>query len=229
MADQLLMGTLDGWDVAVAYALTADTVNAALTRHDCDPAGGHVLGRALTAGVLAAASLGEGQRLNLRWAYEGLLRTVVVDSGPDGATRAFIAPPHLAEAGDEGALYGAGGTVQVIRSRKGAVVAHGTTRADLLEPVEDLAHFLCLSDQVESALASPSRFPRTPRGPRSCAAESCCRRNRDATCCASNACATGFTRRRCARCWGAATNPTAWSRTCCARWRRMNSRRPPCG
>jgi hypothetical protein len=32
MADQLLMGTLEGWDVAVAYALTADTVNAALMR-----------------------------------------------------------------------------------------------------------------------------------------------------------------------------------------------------
>ena len=165
MADQLLMGTLEGWDVAVAYALTADTVNEALTRHDCDPAGGHVLGRALTAGVLAAASLGEGQRLNLRWAYEGLLRTVVVDAGPDGATRAFIAPPHLAEAADEGALYGAGGTVQVIRSRKGAVVAHGTTKADLLEPVEDLAHFLCLSDQIESALAVTIALSQDPARP----------------------------------------------------------------
>lgn len=165
MADQCLLGQLEGLDVAVAYALTADTVNEAVRRHDCDPAGAHLLGRALTAGVLAAAALGDGQRLNLRWAYEGLLRTLVVDTGPDGATRAFVSPPHLAEAADEGAVYGATGSVQVVRSRKGAVVAHGTTRADLLDVVEDLNHFLCMSDQVESALAVTIAMSSDPARP----------------------------------------------------------------
>lgn len=159
------MGHLEGLDVAVAYALTASTVSEAVRRHDCDPVAAHALGRALTAGVLAAASLGDGQRLNLRWAYEGLLRTLVVDTGPDGATRAFISPPHLAEADDEGALYGATGSVQVVRSRKGAVVAHGTISADLLDVVEDLNHFLCISDQVESALAVTIAFSSDPAHP----------------------------------------------------------------
>lgn len=165
MTDLRMTGRLEGLDVAVAYALTAETVGEAVRRHDCDPAGTHVLGRALTAGVLAAAALGEGQRLNLRWAYEGLLRTLVVDTGPDGATRAFISPPHLLESADEGALYGNTGSVQVVRSRKGAVVAHGTTRADLLDVVEDLNHFLCTSDQVESAMAVTIALSRDPALP----------------------------------------------------------------
>lgn len=153
MADQLLKGRLEGWDIAVAYVLAADTVSEAVRRHDCDPAAAHLLGRALAAAVLAGATLGEGQRVNVRWAYEGLLRTIVVDTGPDGATRGFITPHHLADADDEGALYGASGSVQMIRTRKGAVVSHGTTRADLLDVVEDANHFLCLSDQVESAMS----------------------------------------------------------------------------
>ncbi len=165
MADQLLTGQLAGIDVAVAYALTADTVSEAIRRHDCDPAAAHLLARGLTAGVLASSAMNAGQRLNLRWAYEGLLRTIVVDSGPDGATRGFITPPHLSDADDEGALYGATGTVQVIRSRKGAVVSHGTTRADLLDVVEDLNHFLCISDQVESAIAVTVAFSTDPARP----------------------------------------------------------------
>lgn len=165
MADQCLLGQLEDLDVAVAYALTANTVAEAVQRHDCDPVAAHALGRAMTAGILSAASLGDAQRLNLRWAYEGLLRTLVVDTGPDGATRAFISPPHLAEAEDEAGLYGATGNVQVVRSRKGAVVAHGTIKADLLDVVEDVNHFLCISDQVESAMAVTIAFSSDPTNP----------------------------------------------------------------
>ncbi len=165
MTDQCLLGRLEGLDIAVAYVLAAETVGEAVRRHDCDPAGAHLLGRAMASGILAAASLGEGQRLNARWAYEGLLRTIVVDSGPDGATRAFIAPPHLAGAADEGALYGASGSIQMIRSRKGAVIAHGSTRADLLDVVEDINHFLCMSDQTESALAATIALSPDPAAP----------------------------------------------------------------
>jgi molecular chaperone Hsp33 len=165
MADQLLVGLVIGCDTALAYALTTDTVAEAIRRHDCDPAAAHLLARAITAGVLASSAMNAGQRLNLRWAYEGLLRTIVVDTGPDGATRGFITPPHLADAADEGALYGESGTVQVIRSHKGAIVSQGTTRADLLDVVEDLNHFLCVSDQVESALAVTVSFTTEPDRP----------------------------------------------------------------
>lgn len=165
MSDQLLTGQLAGCDIAVAYALTTETVSEAVRRHRCDPAAAHLLGRAITSGVLAAASLGEHQRLNLRWAYEGALRTIVVDTGPDGATRAFITPHYLADSSDEGAIYGAAGSIQVIRTRKGAVVSHGNTRADLLDVVEDLGHFLCISDQIESAIAVTISLSNDPANP----------------------------------------------------------------
>ena len=150
MPDILYKGRWTGGEVAFAYAVTTDTVAEVVRRHDCDPVSAHVLGRALTGSVLAASSLGEGERLNVRWAYEGLLRTVVVDAGPDGATRGFISPTSLAEAADAEALYGPGGEVKVIRSHRGHVLASGTVRAELQDVVQDLVYFQCISDQVES-------------------------------------------------------------------------------
>jgi molecular chaperone Hsp33 len=151
VADLLYRGRLEGCRVAFAYTVTTDTVAEAVRRHGCDPVAAHLLGRALTGAVLSSVPLGEGERLNARWAYEGRLRTVVVDTGPDGATRGFISPPDLAEAEDAGALYGGRGEVKVVRSRAGVIVSSGTVEAALQDVVQDLVYFLCMSDQVETA------------------------------------------------------------------------------
>lgn len=153
MPDLLYKGRLTGYEVAFAYAVTTDTVAEAVRRHDCDPVAAHLLGRAMTAAVLSAFPLGEGERLNARWAYEGQLRTVVVDTGPDGATRGFISPAQLDGAMDAEALYGIGGEVKVIRSRAGQILSSGTVRTGLADVVQDLVHFQCISDQVETAAA----------------------------------------------------------------------------
>jgi len=150
MPDFLYRGRLDGLEVAFTYAVVTETVSEAVRRHDCDPVAAHVLGRAMAGAVLSAYALGEGERLNVRWAYEGLLRTVVVDSGPDGATRAFITPNQLAEATDAPSLYGASGELKVIRSQAGQIRGSGTVRAELQDVVRDLAYFQCISDQVET-------------------------------------------------------------------------------
>lgn len=150
MADILYKGRWTGGEVAFAYTVTTETVGEVVRRHGCDPVSAHVLGRAMTGAVLAASSLGEGERLNARWAYEGVLRTLVVDAGPDGATRGFVSPTELAEAADAEALYGPGGEVKVMRSRNGQVLASGTARAELSDVVQDLVYFQCVSDQVET-------------------------------------------------------------------------------
>lgn len=165
MADLLLKGQLIGCNTAVSYAVTTETVAEAVRRHDCDPVAAHVLGRAMTAAILAGSVLGEGERANVRWAYEGTLRNVVVDTGPDGATRAFIAPNHLAGVSDEGELYGAGGNLNVMRTRNGHLLSQSAARADLLEVVEDLNHFLCISDQVESAMVATIALSSDPERP----------------------------------------------------------------
>ncbi len=151
MPDLLYKGRLEGYDIAFAYAVTTDTVAEAVRRHDCDPVAAHLLGRALTGAVLSAFPLGEGERLNVRWAYPGRLRTLVVDAGPDGATRGFITPPHLDEVADAEALYGEAGEVKVIRSRAGRLLTSGTVKAGLRDVVQDLVYFQCISDQVETA------------------------------------------------------------------------------
>lgn len=151
MPDLLYKGRLTGLDIAFAYTVTTDTVGEAVRRHDCDPVAAHVLGRALTGAVLTAFTLGAGERLNVRWAYEGRLRTLVVDTGPDGATRGFIVPAQLAETEDAEQLYGPGGEVKVIRSQDGKILASGTVRADLRDVVQDVVYFQCISDQVETA------------------------------------------------------------------------------
>lgn len=165
MLDRLLKGRLDRYRIAVAYTSVTHTVTEAVRRHDCDPPAAHLLGRAIAGAVLTAASLEEGERLNARWAYEGLLRVIVVDTGPDGKTRAFISPPHLSAAADENELYGESGTIQLIRMYGGSIISQGIARADLLDVVEDLNHFLCTSDQIESAMVATIALTSDPERP----------------------------------------------------------------
>lgn len=149
--DLLYKGRLEGWDIALAYTVATEASGEAVRRHGCDPVAAHVLGRAIGTALLAAAPLGEGARLNVRWTYGGLLRTVLVDAGPDGAVRGFITPSSLQDAADADALYGAQGQLQVVRSRGGAVLASGTAEARMQDVASDLALFQCVSDQVETA------------------------------------------------------------------------------
>lgn len=150
MADILYKGRLEGYHIAFAYAVTTETVSEAVRRHDCDPVAAHVLGRAITSAVLSAFPLGEGERFNVRWAYQGLIRTVVVDTGPDGATRGFISPAQPGEPESEEALYGGKGEIKVIRSREGHMLASGTVNAELQDVAQDLVYFQCISDQIET-------------------------------------------------------------------------------
>lgn len=150
MPDVFYKGRLGQLKIAFAYAVTTDLVNEAVLRHNCDPVAAHLLGRALTAALLATAPLNDKERLNLRWAYQGKARTIVVDAGPDGSARGFISPPNLAEAANELDLYGQDCELKVIRSQGGEVTSSGTIRSCLQDVVEDLVYFHCTSDQVES-------------------------------------------------------------------------------
>ncbi|HMP72932.1 MAG TPA: Hsp33 family molecular chaperone HslO [Kiritimatiellia bacterium] len=152
MTDFLYKGRIASKHLAFAYAVTTRTVQETVLRHDCDPAGAHLLGRALTAGLLAATTLPPDSRINLKWAYGGTLKTILVDAGPDATVRGMISPNHLFDAKDAEELYGSGGTVKVIRSQNGVNLSAGTVEAGFQDPIEDFAFFLSFSDQVESAL-----------------------------------------------------------------------------
>ena len=95
MLDAVYKGRLEGLEIAFTYARTAEAVNEIVVLHDCDPVAAHLLGRAVTAGVMAAALLPKEQRVNICWRYPGLLKTLVVDAGEDGAVRGMCSPTSL--------------------------------------------------------------------------------------------------------------------------------------
>lgn len=150
--DLLCKGRLEGLDIAFSYVNIPNTASEAVLRHHCDPVAAHLLGRALAAGLLAASTLGVRERINARWTYRGTLKTILVDAGPDGSCRALITPARLSDTADAAALTGDGGEIRVIRSADATVTASGTTHAQMLDVVDDFAMFLCVSDQVESAM-----------------------------------------------------------------------------
>ena len=169
MNDILYKGHFKGLDIAFAYAVTTHAVNESVVRHDCDPAAAHILGRAMTGSMLAAAILPEGNRLNVCWKYNGALKTIVVDAGQDGTVRSVISPAHLSdyEAAEDAhdGLYGEMGNLQVVVTKNGHVENSGTTPVSLHDPVNDLAYHYCISDQVETGMSALIGFQADPKAP----------------------------------------------------------------
>ena len=166
MTDLLYKGHFKGLDIAFTYTVCTAAANESVLRHDCDPAAAHILGRAMTGALLAAAILPEGQRLNVSWKYGGGLKTIVVDAGQDGAVRSLISPQHLAEFGDaHEALYGEVGELQVIVTEAGLIKNSGTTPISLHDAVGDLAYHYCISDQVETGMSAMIGFNPDPENP----------------------------------------------------------------
>jgi molecular chaperone Hsp33 len=152
--------------VAFSYAVTTDVANDAVLRHNCDPVAAHILGRALTAGVLSSSLLDGPERLNLRWSYQGELRTLLVDAGSDQSVRGFLSPPRLQTRADQvEELFGEKGEIQVVRSRGGNVLNSGSTEAWLQDVVRDLAFYYSFSEQVETAMSIMIAFNRDVQRP----------------------------------------------------------------
>ncbi len=166
MDDLLVKGHFKGLDIAFTYAVTTKTVNEIVLLHDCDPAAAHILGRAVTGALLAAASLPEGRRLNACWKYKGILRTIVADAGQDGTVRGFISPAQLnLEDDNPEKLYGNIGDVQVVTSQQGRIISSGTAPVSLHDVDHDLAYCFCISDQIETGLNAMIGFNADPANP----------------------------------------------------------------
>ncbi len=154
MDDLWYAGRLEALDIAVSFAVTTQLVNESVLRHNCDPYAAHLLGRALTSGILAAGPLDPGERLNICWKYEGKVRTVLVDVGADGSARGLISPTNLSDhATEKEAIFGDRVQLSVIRSRSGKVLTSSSVESIFQDVVNDLAYFFSVSDQVESGMA----------------------------------------------------------------------------
>ena len=165
MNDRLYKGHFKGLDVAFSCALTTQTANDIIIRHNCDPAAAHLLGRALTGALLSAAVLPKDNRLNVCWKYQGMLKTIVADAGSDGTIRAFISPTQLGDSEDLTALYGDIGDLQTVVSKAGTVLNSGTAPVSLQDVIKDLAYTHCISDQVETGMTALIGFNPDPECP----------------------------------------------------------------
>ncbi len=166
MADHLQRGLWPELAVRFSYVSCADTVTAALVAHGCDPLSGHVLARALGAGLLSSPLLGEGERYTLRWNYAGAIKTVLLNVEADGRTRGFIAPATCAERVEtEDDIYGEGGKLTVIKSAPHRTLNTGLSEAPLADVVDDLAFFFSTSDQIETVMSVWVAFAPDPARP----------------------------------------------------------------
>ena len=59
MSGMCYKGRLEGLDLAVTYTDSFEIVNKAVILHDCDPVAAHLLGRCMTATIMAASLLGQ--------------------------------------------------------------------------------------------------------------------------------------------------------------------------
>jgi molecular chaperone Hsp33 len=164
--DHLIKGHFKGLNIAFSCASVAQTVNDIVIRHNCSPVSAHILGRSLTCSLLSAAVLPLEHRINVCWKYKGLLRTVVVDAGQDGAVRGFVSPAQIDFSDrDLNALYGDLGDLQTVVSHKGKVINSGTAPVSLQDVAKDLAYYHCISDQVETGITALISFNADPENP----------------------------------------------------------------
>ena len=164
--DYLYTGRLEKFHIGISYGVCTNLVNEAVLRHDCDPLGAHILGRALMAGVLTASLMKESERVNLHWTYQGTLRSVVVDAGADGSIRGFISPKHLSsESETTDQLFGDQVEVRVIRTHEGAIQSNGTVQSMLQDVISDLTYYFGISDQVETGMIAMIGFVDNPDRP----------------------------------------------------------------
>lgn len=164
--DVLYRGTLSNLRIGLSYVVATRVVNEAVVRHNCDPLSAHLLGRALGAGLLLSGVLGPAERYNLRWQYQGCVRTLLVDAGGDGTVRGFISPTDLSDhGGSKQEFFGDGGQISVVRSRGGRVLNSGTVQSILHDVVDDLTFYLSVSDQVETVMTVLIAFNPDPEQP----------------------------------------------------------------
>lgn len=153
MNDVCVKGRLDGLEIAFAFADTTEAVNELVLIHDCDPVSAHLFGRCITASVLGASLLPDGQRLNINWQYPGALKAIVIDAGYDASLRGIISPSHLhniAQSQDE--IFGDIGEIKTVVMDGGKVLRSSATPVSLHDPVNDFAYHFSISDQIETSI-----------------------------------------------------------------------------
>jgi len=165
--DLLVRALIDDGAARLVIAVATGVAREAARRHDAGPAAAVAMGRAATAGLLLATLTKDDERVTLQLLGKGPLGTLTVDAGSGGTARVFVTNPRFAMQGSSagagastrvGDAVGRSGVVNVVRDLGPGHDFSGQTPIIDGEVDTDVEHYLCQSEQIDSALACEARL-----------------------------------------------------------------------
>jgi len=160
--DRLIYGTAADATVRLIAAVTTDTVEEAVRRHETSPTASATLGRMLTGAALLGASLKEFDRLTVRIESDGPVGGITVEANNTGDVRGYVRnptaelPPTADGKFDVRGLVGQG-MFYVMRESGFDIGLHrepyiGSVPITSGEIAEDFAYYLAKSEQIPAAV-----------------------------------------------------------------------------
>ncbi|HEY8461564.1 MAG TPA: Hsp33 family molecular chaperone HslO [Blastocatellia bacterium] len=161
--DHLIQATAADATIRLIAALTTNLVAEACDRHKTAPTASAALGRTLTGALLLGAAYKDLEYITLRFDCDGPVGGIVAEASARGTVRGYVRnpaahlPPNALGKLDVKGIVGAG-MLRVIREAGyeiGLVKEpyYGSTPIVSGEIAEDIAHYLAVSEQINSAIS----------------------------------------------------------------------------
>jgi molecular chaperone Hsp33 len=161
--DHLIQATAADSTIRLIAAVTTNLVAEACDRHKTAPTASAALGRTLTAALLLGGAYKDLEYITLRFDCDGPVGGIVAEASAGGSARGYVRNPaahlppnHLGKLDVKGIV--GGGMVHVIREAGFEIGLmkepyYGSTPIVSGEIAEDIAHYLAISEQINSAVS----------------------------------------------------------------------------
>ena len=165
-SDFLIRGVINELNVRFTFVETTATVTEAIMVHSADPLCALTFGKAITVGALIAPLLNGDEKYSIKWEYEGLLGSIVVDVNSKCDVRGIPKETMLMDrVGTNEELYGDNGQISLIKADNGRILNSGTSAAGLLDISDDISFYMATSDQLETEFLTAAGFNPDPEHP----------------------------------------------------------------
>lgn len=137
--------------------IATDMTNDAAQRHGTSLTASAALAHGLTGGILVGALLKVGQRVAIKWAGDGPLDKMVVESNNYGKVRGYVSNPNAelplrdGEA-DVAGVIGRGGLLTVVKDLGARDLAEGIVAIETGLVDKELEHFMQKSEQTATLI-----------------------------------------------------------------------------
>ncbi|HEX5081584.1 MAG TPA: Hsp33 family molecular chaperone HslO [Blastocatellia bacterium] len=161
--DHLIQATAEDATIRLIAALTTNLVAEACDRHRTAPTASAALGRTLTGALLLGSAYKDLEYITLRFDCDGPVGGIVAEASARGTVRGYVRnpaahlPPNAIGKLDVKGIVGEG-MLHVIREAGFEIGLmkepyYGSTPIVSGEIAEDIAHYLAISEQINSAVS----------------------------------------------------------------------------